>query len=111
MVRLSWKCRESFCFGRTAKTVLAALLILQLLSLLALAACPTLHHALHPDSNRPDHDCLVTLFVKGHLSGAEMTPAVALMVAVVMCAMLLPGHLPRLLFEYRFAPSRAPPSF
>jgi hypothetical protein len=109
IVRLNWKCRKSFGFGPTAKTVLAALLIVQLLSLLALAACPALHHALHPDSNDPDHDCLVTLFAKGRLSEAGMTPVVARVAAVVMCAVLLPSFLPRLLFEYRFAPSRAPP--
>jgi hypothetical protein len=111
IVRLNWKCRKSFSFGPPAKAVLAAFLLVHLLSLLALAACPTLHHALHPDSNDPDHDCLVTLFAKGQMSEAGTTPIVALVAAVVMCAVLLPSFLPRLLFEYRFAPSRAPPCF
>jgi hypothetical protein len=111
IVRLNWECWKSFGFGRTAKTVLTALLILQLLSLLALAACPALHHALHPDSNSPDHGCLVTLFAKGHLSESALTPVVFILAAFVVCAMLLTSFLPRLLFDYRFAPSRAPPCF
>jgi hypothetical protein len=108
-MRLSWKSREGSC--RTAKSVLAILLALQILALLALAACPTLHHALHSESNNPGHDCLVTLFSKSQLSEAAMTPVVTLIAAFVMCAVLLPGFLPQLPFEYRFAPSRAPPCF
>jgi hypothetical protein len=107
IVRLNrkfWK-----CFGRTAKTVLAALLVLQMLALLALAAGPTLHHALHPESNRPDHDCLITLFAKGQLNETPMAPIGSLLAVFVMCAVLLPALPPRLHFEYRFSPSRAPP--
>jgi hypothetical protein len=111
IVRLNWKSWKYSSFGRTVKTVLATLLVLQMLALLALAACPTLHHALHSESNNPDHDCLVTLFAKSQLGRAEMTPFVPLVALLVICAALLPGLSPRLLFEYRFAPSRAPPRF
>jgi hypothetical protein len=107
---LNWKCRNRSCFGRTAKAVLAALLILQVLVLLALAASPALHHAFHPDSNAPDHDCPVTLFAKGQLSEA-ITPVVALMAVFVICAVLPPSVRQPFLFDYRFAPSRAPPRF
>ena len=108
-MRLSWKRREGSC--RTAKSILAILLALQMLALLALAACPALHHALHSESNNPDHECLVTFFAKSQLSEPVMTPVVTLVAAFVMCAALLPGLQLRLLFEYRFAPSRAPPCF
>jgi hypothetical protein len=111
IVRLNWKCWKRFRSGQAAKAVLAAVLALQMFALLALAACPTLHHALHSESNNPDHDCLVTFFAKGQLSEAAMTPVVILVAAFVMCAVLLPSFLPRLIFEYRFAPSRAPPCF
>ncbi len=80
-----------------------------MLVLLALAACPALHHALHPDSNNPHHECLVTTFIKGQLSEAELVTVVIAVVAFLICADLLPAILPRLPFEYRFAPSRAPP--
>jgi hypothetical protein len=106
---LKRKCRKRF--GWTLKTVLSALLSLQLLALLALAASPALHHVLHHDSDKPDHDCLVTIFAKGQLSAAVMTPVVAFFAAFLIYALLLPGLPPRSLFEYRFAPSRAPPRF
>jgi hypothetical protein len=109
IVRLNWKYRKCFGFGRIVKTVLSTFLVLQILALLALAACPALHHALHPDSNKHDHDCLVTIFAKGQLSEAGMTSIVTPAAVFVICAVLLPSILPRLLFEYRFASSRAPP--
>jgi len=108
-MRLSWKRREGSC--RTAKSILAILLALQMLALLALAACPALHHALHSESNNPDHDCLVTLFAKGKLNESAIPSFFSLGAVFVMCAVLLPGFLPQLPFEYRFAPSRAPPCF
>ena len=87
------------------------MLALQMFALLALAACPTLHHALHSESNNPDHACLVTLFAKSQLGRTELSPFVPLVALLVICAVLLPGLPPRSLFEYRFAPSRAPPRF
>jgi hypothetical protein len=87
------------------------LLVLQLLLTLAMAACPELHHAFHPNSNRPDHHCLVTLLAKGLLSGPETTAVVSFVAVFVICALRLPDIPPRLLFQYRFALSRAPPRF
>jgi len=106
-----WECRKCFGIGRTARRVLSAWLVLQLLFVLAVVACPALHHALHPDSNHPDHHCLATTFAKGQLSGPEMMPVVALQVVLVFCAVVLSSGSPRLSFEYRFAASRAPPRF
>ena len=100
----SWK-----CFGRTAKAALAAFLALLLLNLLVLAACPRLHHALHHDSDKADHECLVTMFVKGQLGEALLMPAVTFFAAFMICAARLPGLPPRLPCEYSFASSRAPP--
>ena len=85
------------------------LLVFQLVALLTLAACPDLHHALHPDSNCLDHHCLVTMFAKGQLSGPEVAPVTAIVVVFVICAMRLPDSPPRLRFQYRFAPTRVPP--
>lgn len=76
---------------------------------LALAACPALHHAVHSDSNNSDHECLVTLFARGQMTGQELAPAVVLMAVFVVCAVLLPNTSPRQIFQYRFAPARAPP--
>jgi hypothetical protein len=96
-------------YGRTASTVLSAFLVLQIVMLLALAASPALHQALHPDCDKADHECLVTAFVKGHLGEAVMAPIVIFFAAFVMYAVRSAGLPPRLFFEYRFAPSRAPP--
>jgi hypothetical protein len=111
IVRLKWACREFPGFGRTLKTALSVMLALQMLALLALASCPALHHALHHDSDSPDHHCLVTAFAKGLLSGPEMTPVLVLIPVFVVCAVLRPSLPLQLLFKYRFAPSRAPPRF
>lgn len=97
------------CFGRTVQTVLSAFLVLQLLVLLALAACPSLHHALHHDSDQPGHDCLVTAFVKGQVGEAVLPLIVTFFAAFLICAGRLPGLPLRLSFEYRFAPGRGPP--
>jgi len=63
IVQLNWRCRKAL--GRTAKTVLSALLVLQLLVLLAMAACPALHELIHQDADKPGHECAVTMFVHG----------------------------------------------
>ena len=97
------------CFGQTVKKVLSTLLVLQILFLLVLASCPALHHAFHSDSDKPGHECLVTCFIKGQLSEAVAVPIVALFVSFVIYSILFPELPPRLLFEYRFAPGRAPP--
>jgi len=109
IVRLASKYLKCFGFCRIAKAGLSAFLALQLLVVLGLAACPALHHALHHDSDKADHDCLITAFVKGQLSEALVVPVVIFFATFVICALRLPGTLPRLPYEYRFAPSRAPP--
>ena len=108
-MRLSHKFRK--WFKRTAKTVLAAALILQVFALLVLVASPALHHALHHDSNDSDHGCIVTLFLKGQLCVAAVTPVLALVAVYLMYAVPLPDNRPHLLFQYQFTDSRAPPRF
>jgi hypothetical protein len=106
-VPISWKFRAKV--RRTAKSVLALVLVAQMFALVVLVASPALHHALHPDSNHTDHGCLVTLFLKGQLCEAELTPVVTFMVVFLICAALRPRTEPHPLFQYCFAPSRAPP--
>jgi hypothetical protein len=97
--------------GRTVKTVLSAVLVLQLLALLALSASPELHHALHSDSDCPDHHCLVTVFAQGQLSGAEMAAVFVCLAVFFVCTVRRPKTAPQLAFQYRYSPSRAPPRF
>ena len=108
-VRLSQK--FSKWFKRTVKTVLAFALVLQVFALLILVASPALHHALHHDSNDLDHGCIVTLFLKGQLCEVAVTPVIALVAVYLLYAVLVPDHRPRLVFQYQFTDSRAPPRF
>lgn len=107
IVRPKWKGWKPA--GRAVNTVLSVVLASQMLAILALAASPELHHLVHSDSDRADHHCLVTLFAKGQISGPELLPVVAVVAIFLVCAVWLPDAKPRLAFEYRFAPSRAPP--
>ena len=107
MGQFNWKQRNGF--ARTVKAALAGLLVVQLFLLLALGGSPTLHHALHHDSNQADHDCLVTMFTKGQLSEAVAVSIITALAIFTLCTVLLPENRPQLFFAYRFDASRAPP--
>jgi len=107
MGQFNWKHRNHI--ARTVKAALAGLLVVQLFLLLALGGSPTLHHALHHDSNQADHDCLVTMFTKGQLGEAVTVSIITALAIFTLCTVLLPASRPRLFFGYRFDPSRAPP--
>jgi hypothetical protein len=94
--------------GRTAKAVLSTFLILQILALLALTACPTLHHALHHDSDRVDHDCAVTMFAHGHADSSIVEVAATLPVAPAQFIPLTSTPVFHDLVE-ALPPGRAPP--
>jgi hypothetical protein len=55
---------------RSAKAVLAALLVGMILLLDAMAACPALHELIHKDANKPGHHCAVTMFMHGKVESA-----------------------------------------
>jgi hypothetical protein len=80
-VRLDWKSRK--WFGRTAKAVLSLLLVLQLLFLLAMVACPALHHAIHHDSDSSEHHCAATIFAQGQVEASVVEVAVTAPAAAV----------------------------
>ncbi len=82
-MRLNWNYWKRFRFDRTAKTVLVAFLLLQMPVLLALAACPSLHQALHHDSNSSEHHCAVTMFAHGQVDSAVVEVAAILPVTPV----------------------------
>src|ERR1051325_1296375 len=58
--------RQMEMFGSCRKLVRSGIangaVVLLFLALQTLAASPQLHHALHPDSNQPSHQCVVKLF-------------------------------------------------
>lgn len=61
----------------TTKQRFALFFLALFLGLQALAASPTLHALVHPDANRPTHECPVTFFTHGrvHASEALVEPA------------------------------------
>ena len=84
-------------------------MVLLMLALSAFAASSTLHHALHADSDSASHHCLISIFANGQLSGAETTVLIVLVGVCAVYVELLPATPARSLFDYSFAPSRAPP--
>jgi hypothetical protein len=92
--------------GRLA---VAGLMLLLWLGTFALTVSPALHHLLHPDSQGPNHNCLITQ-IQQHplLTGvaAIAAPAPVLVTAAAVCraeVQFLPAS------DHRLSPSRAPP--
>jgi len=51
---------------------MAAMLVLVVLALNLLAACPTLHEHLHSDAREAGHQCAITLFAHGQVEHAAV---------------------------------------
>lgn len=100
----------SFSWSRTVKATVSMFLVLQILGLMLLAACPELHHAIHPDSDQPDHQCLVTMFAQGQIDAPEVTLVVMLVTVVIFGAARLPQVMPRVAIPLCAASPRAPPT-
>jgi len=75
----------------------------------ALTVSPELHHFLHPDSQAPNHNCLITqirqhLLLVGYVAIAALIPAPVEATAVCRAdVQYVPDN------DYRVSPSRAPP--
>jgi hypothetical protein len=69
---------RSIAFQRGITT----LLIAHLLVIVAMTACPELHHWSHHDSNSAEHECAVTLFALGGCDGAPVVVALVIFLAV-----------------------------
>lgn len=87
----------------------AGLMLVLWLGATALAMSPQLHQRLHKDSKSPTHECVVTLFSKGHLV-AGTTGAFALpLIPIFFGSFLLAEFFRFSLLDFRLSPSRAPP--
>ncbi len=97
---------ESFTFRRAV----VALLVAQLLVVVAMTVCPELHHWAHPDSDSQDHECVVTLFAHGGCDGVPVVLMVVVFLAVIrtrvqrVCTLWIES-----LFLSRCALEHAPP--
>ncbi len=74
------------------------------------AVCHFLHSSLHPAAGKGEHFCLVCSLVKGQVTPVEPSLVfVAAFVFVLFSVRLDEGASP-VFFEYRFTPTRAPPT-
>ena len=71
---------QSFAFRRA----IVALLVAQLLVVVAMTVCPALHHWAHHDSDDQEHECVVTLFAHGGCDGVPSILVVAIFLAVTL---------------------------
>ena len=94
---------------RIVRSTIGLILILHVFAICALAASPSLHHAIHPDSDQGDHTCIVTAFAKGQIETVEIVFVLSLVSLSWTGTVLTPGT-PFLNVDYRFSLSRGPPS-
>jgi succinate dehydrogenase/fumarate reductase cytochrome b subunit len=99
----------TFVLRRLGGPALAGFLALMLLLVNAMAASPALHRAIHHDADADDHECAVTLFIKGQVSAAVIVTVAAGLLAVFGVVVLLTDTPLFPAVEYSFSSSRAPP--
>jgi len=66
----------------STRAFVAALASAVFLWTLALSASPQLHERIHPDANRSDHSCAVTLIASGHCNHSPAAPVLSAPVPV-----------------------------
>jgi hypothetical protein len=100
----------SACLRRGAvKRVVAGLLLLLWLNVLAFAALPQLHTAIHRDASKAEHQCVITVILQGkyHFSEPVVASARPQPVTLIGPAIYSSVFLPTI--PHRLAPGRAPP--
>src|SRR6266478_5082634 len=63
--------------SRSGRAVVATFLCTAFLWTLALSASPQLHQRVHPDANRADHVCAVTMVASGNYNHSPAAPLVS----------------------------------
>lgn len=63
--------------------MLASLLVVMVLLLAAMAACPKLHELIHHDADEPGHQCAVTMFIHGQVDSVVVAVAAIIPVGPV----------------------------
>jgi hypothetical protein len=95
---------------RSSQTVGALTLVLVLLLLSFLATDAHAHESIHEDAHLPEHECIVTLFAQGQLTGFS-TPVAAVDAPDELCVAVL--HTITAVFttrRYVLPPSCGPPA-
>lgn len=99
------------CFRHGAvKRSVAGLILLLWLNVIAFAALPRLHSALHRDASHAEHQCAITAVHQGklHFSGPLVVSVEPLPAAPAEPAGFASLFLPAI--PHRLAPGRAPPA-
>ncbi|WP_040550129.1 hypothetical protein [Pedosphaera parvula] len=97
-------------FHFVAKPALAGLLAILLLCFSTLAASPTLHQLIHSDSAPDSQSCVVCLLAQGQANSVAIISIAAVFVFALLLLVEVARAAAFLQFDYRFAPSRGPPS-
>jgi hypothetical protein len=93
----------------TSRRIWAVIGLAFFLALQLVTASEPLHKLIHADADSADHHCAVTSFLQGQVNTAETVSSLVAFVAAIL--FLLPPLQSAVFssFDYRFAPSRAPP--
>jgi len=102
---------ERKSFACVAKSALAGLLTLLLLSSSMLAVSSAHRQSHHSDRAKPGDQCVFCLFAHGQIIAAEAQPALSRNAALLAACPLTADQTPVLASDYRLSPSRAPPLF
>ncbi len=76
--------------GFALRRGIIALLMVQLLIVMAMAVSPQLHEWAHHDAGADDHECAVTLFMYGECDIPAVGPGVAILVEWIFEQLVLP---------------------
>src|SRR5881398_257861 len=68
--------------SRSDRAVGAIFLCLAFLWTLALSASPQLHQRIHPDANRSDHSCAITIVASGNYNHSPNAPLVSVPILI-----------------------------
>ncbi len=89
--------------------VFALLLTGLWLSIATLAACPSLHHYFHSDSETSSHSCAVTLIAHGKLMAQGFPATLVCLIALLLYCILPASAVSLPSASYALAFGRAPP--
>jgi hypothetical protein len=73
----------SGCSTNRGRAFVAGFVSVAFLWALALSVSPQLHQRFHPDANRVEHSCAVTMIASGNYDHASHSPLVTLALSVI----------------------------
>jgi hypothetical protein len=93
---------------KEARQGIAAFSLVLILTVQAMAAVPALHALVHDDSTNPSHQCVVTMFLQGHVHASSAGVDVDRSAAAFTDEPILSAT-PLVSADVRFLPCRGPP--